>query len=138
MIDFAKYFDLDHEVYLESINYKKLDDIEVEDKLALDCIDNIKADIINEDQVKIIFIRSLKFDPECLFELKVAFGAVFNLNKEYKEEVEWSKIDLSEELRKSGDNVLGEIISRVSLQIAEITSSFGQSPIITPPIVAGN
>ena len=45
-------------------------------------------------------------------------------------------MNLAEEFRKNGQFVLGNLMNRISLLIAEITSSFGQAPIILPPSIA--
>ena len=58
------------------------------------------------------------------------------IKKERKEEYDWDKINLAEEFRENGEFVLGNLMSRISLLIAEITSSFGQIPLILPPAIA--
>jgi hypothetical protein len=83
--------------------------------------------------VKLVVTRVLKFDPEEIFELSVSFGAILRFNKEKKKEYEWEKINLAEEFRENGQFVLGNLMNRISLLTAEITSSFGQTPIIVPP-----
>ena len=43
--------------------------------------------------------------------------------------------NLAKEFEKHGDFVLGNLMNRISLLISEITSSFGQSPIVLPPTI---
>ena len=56
----------------------------------------------------------------------LSYGAILKIKKERKEEYDWDKINLAEEFRENGEFVLGNLMSRISLLIAEITSSFGQ------------
>ena len=59
-------------------------------------------------------------------------------NEETKNEINWHEINLAEEFRANGDFVMQNLLNRISLLIAEVTASFGQSPIILPPVLAGN
>ena len=45
---------------------------------------------------------------------------------------------MAEEFRDNGKFVTDNLMSRISLMIAQITSSYGQSPLILPPVVAKN
>ena len=45
-------------------------------------------------------------------------------------------INLADEFRKNGDFVTIQLMSRITLLIAEITSSFGQQPLILPTALA--
>ena len=101
----------------------------------MNCIDNIEA-AVNENIVKLTITRALKFDPEEIFELSLSYGAILKIKKERKEEYDWDKINLAEEFRENGEFVLGNLMSRISLLIAEITSSFGHIPLILPSAIA--
>lgn len=101
----------------------------------MNCIDNIDVDI-NQDIVKLTVKRVLKFEPEEIFELSVSYGATLKIKKEKKQDYDWNKIDLAEEFRENGQFVLGNLMNRISLLIAEITSSFGQEPLILPPVIS--
>lgn len=80
--------------------------------------------------------RVLKFDPEEIFELSVSYGAILKFKHEKKEDYDWNNINLAEEFRENGQFVLANLMNRISLLIAEITSSFGQTPLVLPPSVA--
>lgn len=96
--------------------------------------DNLKA-LTQEDGIRIIVTRTLTFDPEALFVLNVSFGADLKFN-ERKSEYEWSEINLAEEFGENGDFVITQLMSRISLLIGQITSSFGQPPLILPAVIA--
>lgn len=103
-------------------------------EFALLCHDNVKVDV-NDAGVRIIIMRTLAFEPDEIFNLSVSFGAYLKFN-EKKSEYEWTNINLAEEFRDNGDFVTAQLMSRISLLIGQITSSFGQYPIITPPTFA--
>ncbi len=80
--------------------------------------------------------RTLAFEPAELFSLKVSFGAILTFNPENKGDYDWQAINMARELRNNGDFVIKNLIGRISLQIAQITSSYGQPPLILPPEIA--
>ncbi|MBP3506235.1 MAG: hypothetical protein J6K43_07525 [Lachnospiraceae bacterium] len=129
------YFAVEQEFYLDKVVYNRIDKSEQIKEYSLNCIDNIDVEV-SEDIVKLTVQRALKFNPEEIFELSVSFGAILKFNKEKKGDYEWEQVDLAEEFRENGQFVLGNLMNRISLLIAEITSSFGQSPIILPPGIA--
>ena len=131
----ADYFVPEQEFYLDKVSYNRIDKTESIREYSLNCTDNIEAEA-NEDTVKLTVSRLLKFAPEEIFELSVSFGAILKFNGEKKDDYDWTKINLAEEFRENGQFVLGNLVNRISLLIAEITSSFGQSPIILPPGIA--
>ena len=131
-----EYFKPEQEMFLDTINYKRIESQEsdVEEKLTLLCQDNVKVSV-DEEKVRIIITRSLIFYPEELFALSVSFGADLKFN-ERKSEHDWMNINLADEFRKNGDFVTIQLMSRITLLIAEITSSFGQQPLILPTALA--
>ena len=80
--------------------------------------------------------RSLSFEQNELFELTVSFGAILKFEPTRKNEYNWHEINMAEEFRKNGEFVTNNLMARISLLIAQITSSFGQPPFILPPHVA--
>lgn len=132
----ADYFETEQEFYLDRIIYNRIDkNGEVVEEYSLNCIDNIEVDVY-DDFVKLTVKRVLEFEPEELFDLSVSFGAVLRFHEDKKGDYDWKKINLAEEFRENGQFVLGNLMSRISLLIAQITSSFGQAPIILPPGIA--
>ena len=88
-----------------------------------------------ESGIKITLKRELKFDPNQLFNISISFCAVLNFNPEKKEEIDWHSLNLTNEFQNNGQFVLQNLMSRISLLIAQITSSYGQTPVILPPVV---
>lgn len=78
----------------------------------------------------------MKIQGKEIFELTITFGVVLKIKEEKMNEYDWNSIPLAEEFQTNGNFVLDNIMSRISLLVAEITSSFGQNPIIVPPMIA--
>ena len=131
----ADYFLPEQEFYLQNISYNRIENGSDSKKHILNCLDNISVDV-KDEAVRITVTRTLKFEPEELFTLTVSFGAILKFNPQKKSEYKWNEVNLAEEFRNNGDFVIGNLMQRITLQIAQITSSFGQSPIILPPNVA--
>lgn len=131
-----EYFKPEQEIFLDTINYRRIENSgnELEQEVALLCQDNIKASV-NGEGVRIIVTRSLVFEPEKIFVLSVSFGAELKFNNR-KSEQDWMKINLAEEFMQNGDFVTTQLMSRISLLIGQITSSFGQQPLILPTMLA--
>ena len=126
----------EHEFYLYKIVYDRLDNVTPEKTAPLNCADNINVEIKNNSIVKIIVTRSLYFEPEEIFRLSVAFGANLKFEPQKVSEYNWNEINLADEFRDNGHFVMDNLMSRISLLIAQITSSFGQQPLLLAPIVA--
>lgn len=131
-----EYFKPEQEIFLDTINYRRIENSgnELEQEVALLCQDNVRASV-NDEGVCIIVTRSLVFEPEKIFVLSVSFGAELKFNNR-KSEQDWMKINLAEEFMQNGDFVTTQLMSRISLLIGQITSSFGQQPLILPTMLA--
>lgn len=132
----SEYFLPEQEFYLHKIVYNRIDSVITEEVFSLNCADNINVELSENQVVKIIVTRSLSFEPEEMFQLTVAFGADLKLNPQKVVEYNWNEINLAEEFRDNGKFVTDNLMSRITLLIAQITSSFGQPPIVLPPNVA--
>jgi len=130
----ASYFEPEHEFYLNSISYERKPSRHVLKESTLNCTESIGS-TLTDDGLTIILKRTLAFDPDSIFELSVSFGANLKFVKEKTGEVDWHAINIAEEFRNNGDFILSNLASRLSLLIAEITASFGQSPVVLPPML---
>lgn len=132
----AEYFLQEQEFYLQNISYNRINKYVNKEEYSLNCIDNIQVDVNDNEGVRITVTRSLHFEPEELFILSVSFGAILRFVEDRKSEYNWHEINLAEEFRNYGAFATNNLMSRISLLIAQITSSFGQLPLILPPSVA--
>lgn len=135
MTNLAQYFESEHQIYLKKIHFEKLELIsEVEtEEITLNCTDNITATLKENEGIELVLTRRLSFIPEQIFGLEVSFGVDLKFNKEKAKEIDWGEINLADEFKNNGNFVLDNVLSRISLLIAQITASFNQSPLIIPP-----
>lgn len=126
-----EYFLPEQEYYLNEIEYKKIDIFE--DESTLTCEDQIDVELDKQIGIRVIVTREIYFEPESIFKIKVSFGTDLRFNPENVMEYKWDELNLAEEFKENGDFVTRNLMSRISLLIAQITSSFGQQPIVTPP-----
>lgn len=132
----AEYFLPEHEFYLKNISYERIDKSISKGEHPLKCMDGIVVDLLEGDALRITVTRTLNFEPEEIFSLAVSYGAILKFDPQKKEAYNWQEIDLSKEFKENGDFVTGNLMSRIALMIAQITSSYGQTPLVLPPSVA--
>lgn len=129
MIDFKRYFQPEHQVFLEYVNFETAAPTPGAHKM--NCKDTIVARITEPVGVKVTFNRVLSFEPEGIFYLSVTFSCFLRFRPDTKDEIDWRTIDIAKEFREGGGMILHTLTSRAALLIAEITSSAGQPPVIT-------
>ena len=135
MCMFDEYFTGSFSIALENVVYNKLDEIEGEVSLRIDDVLEIKENKTNVENITAIITRSFSFEPKSLVEVSVSFEVVLELNDKYKNS---DKLDLSlirKELISEDSVIMSIVMSRISLLISQLTSSYGERPIVTPPSV---
>ena len=133
-----EYFLPEQEFYLHKIVYDRIDCSLSSEEILLNCADNINVEVIDRGQVRVTVTRTLKFEPEGVFYLAVSFGANLRFNPQKENEYKWNEVNMAEEFRDNGEFVTNNLMSRITLLIAQITSSFGQPPLILPSYVTKN
>ncbi|MDE6956817.1 MAG: hypothetical protein K2O96_01780 [Lachnospiraceae bacterium] len=133
-----QYFLEEYQFYLNKIIFEKEDEPIQEGEVCLHCTDSISAGLNDADGVKLIVTRKLNFEPDSLYNLEVSFGANLTFVEEEKMKIDWAQVDLAKEFKANGEFVLQNLLSRISLMISQITASFGQMPLITPPGIPAN
>lgn len=132
MIIPSKTFQDNYQYYLNEIHYKALQVGPIKETITSHIIDDLIFNTMDGKHLKIEITRSVTFEPSVLYELSVSYGAVLTVleNVDSIEQTDWK-----EEFRKDPicSNVLQALLSRISMQIAQITSSYGQHPLVTPP-----
>ena len=133
MIDnLAQFFSEEKRIYLNEVQYHVIEDGEDAEEYELICSDNLEVSLEEDKGVQILLTRTLKINPRDLFELSVSFGAEL-IFSENKDQINWKAINLAEEFRNNGDFITNNLTSRISLLVSQITSSYGQAPLVTPP-----
>lgn len=119
---------------IEKITYKSISTEEGKE-LTVKFLDTFKLGAISTNQIEVLVNRTLNFKPKSLYNLSIDVKLVLPLNQMEK------KFPGSiEELEKYTLEHIEDIINRsnlmetVSLLIGQISSAYGQVPIITPPM----
>jgi len=102
--------------------------------IKISYIDTIKELNHDNEKLTIIVTRELKFTPKNFFSLAVSYYVEHFLKDEYIGIFDWEKFDLSKEINDDIKYYSLNKMSRISLLISQITSSFGYNPIVTPPM----
>ena len=132
MENFERYFLHERKIVLDNISYET---VKMEGKpgttMSLGCKDTIVAQLM-ESGVKINFNRAMNFTPEGIFSLSVTYSMMLFFDPTTKNEIDWKRLDIAGEFKKSCPHLLSAMMSRTSLMIAQITAASGQNPLITP------
>ena len=86
-----------------------------------------------ENSVKVHVVRNVFFDPESIFSVEVGYVAELYYKEDTAKIIKKNQDKLKSRFIQEGDFVLSNLMSRVALLIAQITSSSGFQPLITPP-----
>lgn len=138
MMNFNEYFEKQGSLYLNNISYNLITLESNPENVRIKVVDQLESELINnKTQLKVVFTRIIKHEPEVLFNLEVSFGAIYNFKKEYLGD-RLDDINFDEMLKSNKNPLFLNIISRTSQLISEITSSHGQNPFVTPPLFLCN
>lgn len=130
-MELLNYLNGQQSVFLKSANYE-IGDNQIKQDAKLNAYDSLEVKLIKTSGIEIIFTRKLAFEPESSFKAEVSMGTILYLNQEKCKTVNWEEIDLAQEI-KACPKILNKLVERSSLLIAQLTSSFGGNPVITPP-----
>lgn len=130
MLNFNEYFKDEYQFSLKDVSYTKIESENELPEYKLNISDTINTEL-NGDWLSVTFARNVYFEPAAMFHLKVVFDIILHLNENAKEGA--AKINWSQAFLENPNSYLGNVVSRASHLIAEITASFGQQPLITPP-----
>ena len=129
-LDFNRYFLAERRIFLENVSYETQKPEVGAQGYKLTAKDSIVSQLVGNTGVKITFNRELKFEPEGPFVLSVSYAVMLIFNPGTKDEVDWKTVDMSKEFQKNCAPLIGNMLSRAALLIAEITSAAGQPPVI--------
>jgi hypothetical protein len=117
------------EYRLISIDYKAIDSKEESFSLEIKTSDSFRLVSITQDLVELTILRNVCFDPNLFYDLKVEMGIRLNL----VEDEGGTEIDESF-VKKNIEKLVEEthVFEWLTLIIAQISSSLGFMPIITP------
>ncbi|MDY4656011.1 MAG: hypothetical protein SO386_07320 [Eubacteriales bacterium] len=134
-MDINQYIEPRQQTFLSNVEYRLLELVASGSKNVINVADNLEARFLDPKHIKLTLTRKLTFNPAGLFELSVSFGTILTLREDSYYLVDWKTYDVAEEIVRNSKNLINPLAARISLLIAEITSSYGQNPIVTPPTV---
>lgn len=133
MTMFNEYFTGNCSISLENVKYEKINEFEGNVTLEIKDDFKIKKNTINSSAVELIISRKLSFIPRSLVDITVSFGVGLELNEKYKGNNAPDEDTLKNELFTEDNLITSIVMSRISLLISQLTSSYGERPIVTPP-----
>lgn len=125
MLDTLKVFENQYQIYLKSINFD-ISDKDVGESINVLCYDNINV-IVDGDIADIKLTRLVEAK---IFSLSVTMGAKLKFRSDCETRPSQNEI----EKNIASTNIAVNIFARISLIISQISSSYGQEPLITPPL----
>ena len=131
-MNFVELFNSNYSYFLKEIGYQVITVGNIQDKVDIVIKDNTTFEMLDKTHLQVIVERNVRFEPNIVYELKVSFGAILELKNisEIERDIDWNQ-----EFKKSNEGltVIQGLLTRISLQISQITSSYGLNPIVTPP-----
>lgn len=135
MLNFNEYFEDQYQFSLENVSFNSINSA-VSKPLELKITDSF-IPIILDDGISVKYTRHIHFEPAAVFAIVVSLN--FRLKARPDKTAELPSIDWSAALKGENANIYwSNIISRASNIIANLTSSYGQAPIVTPSILLVN
>lgn len=131
MSNFDEYFTGGCSISLENVVYKKLE--ESPEDVSLNIKDNLNIQKKGSDDIELIISRNLSFTPYSLVDISVSFSVLLELNDKHKGDKSPDYNTIKNEILNKDNVIMSIIMSRISLLISQLTSSYGERPIITPP-----
>lgn len=132
MLNLEQTFKPSYSYYLEKVIYQRIPDFPYTEETAIKINDELNIAIKDKGVVTVLFSRSVYFSPDCMFNIKIVYGADLTFVCLADSE-KYSIEEIKESLLENNNPYLGGLIARTSLLLAQITASYGQSPLVTPP-----
>ena len=128
-----KYFAGGCSLSLLNVKYDRKDEIQTDVELIIQ--DSLDIQNINgkSEDLEFIVSRHLSFKPECFADISVSFSVILKLNDEYRHAESLDYKTLKQEMIGPDSIIIPMIMSRISLIISQLTSSYGERPVVTPP-----
>ena len=116
---------------LNKVNYERVEHSNAEFDIIID--DSFQISEIHEDMFSVLLSRHVSFEPESLFDITVEFEVARWRDKNATESFE--DYDLNDIINNDNiDELTGYNYNRASAIISAVTTSFGLTPLITPPV----
>lgn len=132
MFNYNDYFEDQYQFSLDNVTFNSIN-AAVSKPIDLKITDSFIPIVLN-DGISVKYSRHLHFEPAAVFDIVVSLN--FRLKAKPDKTADLPSINWSVALKDESANIYwSNIISRASNIIANLTSSYGQAPIITPSIL---
>lgn len=124
-------FQPEYQFSLETICYQRCTEVLNLSEIKLNISDDLSIAGRNDKEVRFLIKRSICFTPSPLFSLSICFSA----STQMKSGIDTNLQDnvLIQTVLEDNMSFLQNLLSRISMLCAEITSSYGLQPFIFPP-----
>lgn len=129
-MDFSTIFENDYSFFLDKAVFTSISISSDSQEAQINLSDTVTVNMEKEEMCLSVK-RKVFFVPQCLFDIEVCFCIILNFRKDNSishTAEEWASIFAHNE-----NPYFLNIYPRISLLISQLTSSHGQSPVITPP-----
>lgn len=131
MSELKEYLSKNCHTELLSVSYEIKGDSAGSSKVMLE--DEFKVELKEKRTICITFSRHIFMKPEAVMDIRVSAFIEHYLDPEKLEKVDFEGLDIEKEIKKDLDYYIRDGYARISQVISQLTSSFGNSPLITPP-----
>ena len=131
MLNLSEFFQNQYQFVLKNISYTSYEQRPDTNNVTMKVEDDFLFKQIDKELI-VTISRRVYFNPTAMFYLDISFEMVLYFKENIEHDV--TTIDWQEELISSENPYLMNVMSRISKLIADITSSYGQEPLITPPV----
>lgn len=127
-----EYLDDNVSMRLNKIEFNRIDIVN-DDSVELCIDDNFMISSVEEKTFAILLKRHIYCIPESILDVKVEFEIARYISEEH--DVSLNEFNLDGELSEENiDDYIEGNMCRASALISSITSNFGMTPLITPPV----
>ncbi|MBQ7728284.1 MAG: hypothetical protein IJT60_06905 [Clostridia bacterium] len=133
MIIFQQVFEDKYQFFLKDIEYTAITVGPISEKTDVVLKDDFNYNLSYEtNSFNFEVKRTVSFSPNALYRLSVTFGAKLIIRDTA---AKLNNVNWDEEFRNNPVciNLIQGLLSRISVLISQITSSYGQNPLVTPP-----
>jgi len=134
---FEEYFENEFDYKLDEISFHSINPPNEPITCEMKLKDELTGDFGQDSQLNLKLKRIISFEPAYIYELTIVYSIRLKLKKNCRLQPEqngeyWAKL-----LLNNPSGYLGEVCSRISMLVANITGANGKPPAIIPPIAAG-
>lgn len=124
-------FQHEYQYTLESISFQQQDGETKPCTVNLEAADSVEINRRNSNGIRFVVKRSIRFSPNILFSMSICFSATLQMRPSADRDL--PDAELINLVCEDKASFLPNLLSRIALLCAEITSIYGQQPLVFPP-----